>query len=88
MDSFANRRHIIRFIIILVGLIFIIRLFILQVADSTYKQTASNNVLRYVTQFPARGLIYDRNGELLVYNEAAYDLMLVPRQLKPFDTTE
>lgn len=88
MDSFANRRHIISFIIILVGLIFIIRLFILQVADSTYKQTASNNVLRYVTQFPARGLIYDRNGELFVYNEAAYDLMIIPRQLKPFDTTE
>ena len=88
MDSFANRRHIIRFVIILIGLVFVIRLFILQVVDSTYKLTASNNVLRYVTQFPARGLIYDRNGELMVYNEAAYDLMVVPRQLKSFDTTE
>ncbi|MCK5028977.1 MAG: penicillin-binding protein 2 [Bacteroidales bacterium] len=88
MDSFANRRHIIRFIIILVGLIFIIRLFFLQVIDSTYKLTASSNVLRYVTQFPARGLIYDRNGELLVYNEATYDLMVVPNQLQDFDTTE
>jgi len=88
VDSFANRRHIIRFIIILVGLIFVVRLFILQVVDSTYKQTASNNVLRYVTQFPSRGLIYDRNGKLLVYNEAAYDLMIIPRQLRSFDTTE
>jgi penicillin-binding protein 2 len=88
VDSFANRRHIIRFIFILVGLVFIIRLFILQVVDSTYKLTASNNVLRYVTQFPARGLIYDRNGELLVYNEATYDLMVVPDQLEAFDTTE
>ncbi len=88
MDSFANRRHIIRFIIILVGLIFIIRLFVLQVVDSTYKLTASSNVLRYVTQFPARGLIYDRNGELIVYNEATYDLMVVPDQLQAFDTTE
>lgn len=88
MDSFANRRHIIRFIIILVGLIFVIKLFVLQVADSTYKLTASNNVLRYVTQFPARGLIYDRKGKMLVYNEAAYDLMIIPRQLEPFDTTE
>jgi penicillin-binding protein 2 len=88
VDSFANRRHIIRFIIILVGLIFIIRLFFLQVIDSTYKLTASSNVLRYVTQFPARGLIYDRNGELLVYNEATYDLMVVPNQLQAFDTTE
>ncbi|MFC2151206.1 penicillin-binding protein 2 [Bacteroidota bacterium] len=88
MDSFANRRHIIRFIIILIGLIYIIRLFILQVVDTTYKVTASSNVLRYVTQFPARGLIFDREGKLLVYNEAAYDLMLVPQQLKPLDTTE
>lgn len=88
MDSFANRRHIIRFIIILVGLIYVIRLFILQVVDNTYKVTASSNVLRYVTQFPARGLIYDREGKLLVYNEAAYDLMVVPQQLEPFDTTE
>lgn len=88
MDSFANRRHIIRFIIILVGLVFIIRLFILQVVDSTYKLTASSNVLRYVTQFPARGLIYDRDGELLVFNEATYDLMVVPDQLQAFDTTE
>jgi len=88
LDSFANRRHIIRFIIILVGLIYIVRLFILQVVDSTYKVTASSNVLRYVTQFPARGLIYDREGKLLVYNEAAYDLMVVPQQLEEFDTTE
>jgi penicillin-binding protein 2 len=88
MDSFANRRHIIRFIIILVGLIFAIKLFILQVVDTTYKLTASNNVLRYVTQFPARGLIFDRKGKMLVFNEAAYDLMIIPRQLEPFDTTE
>lgn len=88
MDSFANRRHIIRFVIILIGLIYIIRLFILQVVDNTYKVTASSNVLRYVTQFPARGLIFDREGKLLVYNEAAYDLMVVPQQLEPFDTTE
>ncbi len=88
MDSFANRRHVIRFIIILIGLVFIIRLFLLQVVDNTYKVTASSNVLRYVTQFPARGLIYDREGTLLVYNEAAYDIMVVPQQLKSFDTTE
>ena len=88
MDSFANRRHIIRFIIILIGLVYIVKLFLLQVVDNTYKSTASNNVLRYVTQFPARGLIYDREGKLLVFNEAAYDLMLVPRQLEAFDTIE
>ena len=88
MDSFANRRHVVRLIIILVGLVFGVRLFLLQVVDNTYKVTASSNVLRYVTQYPARGLIYDREGKLLVYNEAAYDLMIVPQQLEAFDTTE
>ncbi|HKL07586.1 MAG TPA: penicillin-binding protein 2 [Bacteroidales bacterium] len=88
MDTFAVRRYIIGLLIVFVGLVYVIRLFLLQVVDSTYKLSASNNVIRYVTQYPARGLIYDRNGKLLVHNEAAYDLMVNPLQLKPFDTTE
>ena len=88
MDSFVGRKNIIRLLIAIIGIIFIIRLFLLQVVDNTYKVTASNNVLRYETQFPARGLIFDRNGKLLVYNEAAYDIMVNPRQVLPFDTSE
>ena len=74
--------------VVLLFLIYIIRLFFLQVIDKSYRMTASSNVLRYVTQYPARGLIYDRNGNLLVYNEAAYDLMVIPGQLSEFDTTD
>jgi len=88
VDTFAVRKYIIGILIVVVGLVYIIKLFLLQVIDPTYKLSASNNVIRYVTQYPARGLIYDRNGELLVYNEAAYDLMVNPLQLQPFDTTE
>ncbi len=88
MDTFAVRKYIIGILIVVIGLVYIIKLFILQVVDPTYKLSASNNVIRYVTQYPARGLIYDRNGKLLVYNEAAYDLMVNPLQLQPFDTTE
>jgi penicillin-binding protein 2 len=73
-------------IILVVGLIFILRLFTLQVIDQTYKRTAASNVLREVVEYPARGLIYDRNGELLVYNQAAYDLLVTPREVKQFDT--
>ena len=62
MITIAATSIVFRFIIILIGLVYVIRLFILQVVDSTYKLTASNNVLRYVTQFPARGLVYDRDG--------------------------
>jgi len=88
MDSFAGRRHIIILLFFIMAFIYLMRLFLLQVVDSSYKLSASNNVLRYVTQYPARGLIYDRNGKLMVYNEAAYDIMVNPRQMEPFDTTE
>lgn len=86
MNNFSNRKYIIGGIFILVVIIFILRLFNLQIVDDTYKQSAENNSQRQVTQYPARGLIYDRNGKLLVYNQAAYDLMVIPRQLSAFDT--
>ncbi|UCG29030.1 MAG: penicillin-binding protein 2 [Bacteroidales bacterium] len=73
---------------ILVFLLYVVRLFSLQVIDKSYRLTASTNVLRYVTQYPARGLIYDRAGNLLVYNEAAYDLMVNPAQMSDFDTLD
>lgn len=88
MNNFSNRKYIIGGIFILVVLIFIIRLFNLQITDDTYKRSAENNSQRHVTQYPARGLIYDRNGKLIVYNQAAYDLMLIPRQLSAFDTVD
>ncbi len=70
----------------MVALIYAILLFRLQVLDSDYKQYATNNVLRQVVQYPARGLIYDRNGKLLVYNKTAYDLLITPREVETFDT--
>jgi penicillin-binding protein 2 len=88
MNNFSNRKYIIGGIFILLVLIFIVRLFNLQIIDDTYKLSAENNSQRQVTQYPARGLIYDRNGKLLVYNQAAYDLMLIPRQLSAFDTVD
>jgi penicillin-binding protein 2 len=84
----SKRKNIIIAAMILIGLIFLIRLFQIQVLDSSYKLSADSNVLRYVTDYPARGLIFDRNGELLVYNEAHYDLMVVPGQVRDIDTTE
>lgn len=71
-----------------VGFIYLLRLFYIQLIDKSYTLSANNNVLRYVTQYPARGLIYDREGKLLVYNEAVYDLMVTPMQVKDIDTLE
>lgn len=86
-DSFINRKYVIMALIVLATLGLLVRLFIIQVVKNTYRLSADNNVLRYVTQYPARGLIYDRNGKLVVYNQAAYDIMVVPAQTAKIDTT-
>ncbi len=74
-------------LIVLAALGLLIRLFIIQVVKDSYRLSADNNVLRYVTQYPARGLIYDRKGELIVFNQAAYDLMVIPSQTIKIDTS-
>lgn len=86
MDKFAKRKYILGSIFFLIAFIYIVRLFFLQVIDSSYKQYANRNVLRRIINYPARGLIYDRNGNLLVHNKAAYDLLVTPREVLPFDT--
>ena len=86
--NLAKRQYVIIGIFVAVGVVFLVKLFSLQVLDRSLKESADNNVLRFVTQYPARGKVYDRNGELLVYNEAVYDLMVVPDQVKGIDTTE
>ncbi|MFA5782347.1 MAG: penicillin-binding protein 2 [Bacteroidales bacterium] len=85
---FSGRKYVINIIILSIGVIFTLRLFYLQLIDDSYKLSADNNALRKITQFPARGLVYDRNGKLLVYNEATYDLMVTPQHVKDLDTTE
>jgi len=85
---YENRKFIILGFFLLTGIVFIFRLFYVQVLVEKYILSANNNVLRYITQYPARGLIYDRNGKLLVCNEAAYDMMVIPNQVKRMDTIE
>ena len=87
-NPYAYRKYVVGGIIVFIMIIFLIRLFYIQVVDPTYKLSAENNSQRQEIQYPARGLIFDRNKQLLVENQAAYDLMIVPRQLKQIDTTE
>lgn len=84
--DYSSRKFVVIGIFVLVTLLYLVRLFYLQVYDNSYKFSAENIVLRTVTQYPARGLIRDRNGDLMVYNDAAYDLMVIPRQAKHIDT--
>ena len=86
MDIYSRRKYYVTAIFLAVGLIFIIKLFGLQVLDSQYKISATNNVLREIIQYPARGLVYDRNGTLMVFNKPAYDLLVTPREVEKFDT--
>ncbi|MGP8215074.1 MAG: penicillin-binding protein 2 [Bacteroidia bacterium] len=85
-NAFALRKYIIMGIFSVACVAYIFRLFYMQVIDDQYKLDASNETFRHVTQYPPRGCIKDRNGKLLVTNEAAYDLMVIPNQVKNFDT--
>ena len=84
-----ERKYIAYFSIVLIGLIFISRLFYLQIIADKYRPSPLNNsavAVKY--DFPARGFIYDRNNVLLVANQPSYDIMVVPRDVKPLDTVE
>lgn len=88
MNIFPERKFIIQGLIIFVAVILLARLFYIQVIDDSYFLSANNNVLRKINIYPARGIIYDRNGRILVQNEPVYDLMVIPRQTKSIDTLE
>ena len=66
-----------------VACIYIVRLFSLQVLNDDYKQYADGNAFLKKTQYPSRGLIYDRTGKLLVFNQPAYDVMMIVREVRP-----
>lgn len=85
-NIYSNRSFVVKTIFVVVGLIFVARLASLQLFDSKYKDLAEQQALRNVTQYPARGFIYDRHGKLLVHNEAVFDLMVIPRMAKDLDT--
>ena len=70
----------------IVCLVLVTKLFFLQIVDEEYKISAENNAYKYVTIYPVRGLILDRNGNILVSNRNSYDIMVTPVDLQPFDT--
>ena len=71
---------------LIIGILFISRLFQLQVVNTTYQRLSDNNAILKISDYPERGFIYDRNGKLLVANQAAYDIMIIPENVIPFDT--
>ncbi len=86
MQYLESRKYTIQAIFLIVAAIFLTRLFWLQLVDDHYKLAADNNAIRRIPLYPFRGLIYDRNGRLLVQNTPVYDLMVVPREVKTLDS--
>jgi penicillin-binding protein 2 len=86
IDKYSDRARVIKAIILAIGIIFVARLAMLQIFSNKYRALAERQSLRNITIYPARGLVYDRHGELLVYNDVVYDLMVVPRSVHDLDT--
>lgn len=85
-DRHDNHRFLLVIATISVVIIYAIRLFYLQILSPNYKARAEGNAFYHKPVYPSRGVIYDRNGELLVYNEPAYDLIVVTKEVGDFDT--
>ncbi|MBJ6110985.1 penicillin-binding protein 2 [Hymenobacter sp. BT523] len=86
MQYLEGRKYVVQGIFLVVVLVFLTRLFFMQVLDGTYKLAADKNTLQRLVQIPYRGLIYDRKDQLLVQNAPVYDLMVVPREVKRLDS--
>jgi len=87
--SLENRKYVIGGVAILIVTVYILRLFSLQITSDDYKKSADSNAFLKKVDFPSRGVIRDRNGQLLVYNQPAYDIMVVMNEAKDhLDTLE
>lgn len=87
-QDLGYRQYVIVAIVVLVALTYVLRLFYLQVVDSTYKDSADSNAFLKQTIYPSRGLIYDRDGRLVVSNKPVYDVMVILREMVNFDTLQ
>lgn len=83
-----GRREIFQLIILLTGLIFLVKLFFIQVTDNRYRAMADSNAILRQTEYPVRGLITDRNGKLIVYNTPEYKLEVLLKDVKDFDSAK
>ncbi|HOZ39712.1 MAG TPA: penicillin-binding protein 2 [Flavobacteriales bacterium] len=84
--NFESRKYVLIAAVIFISSVFILRLFYIQVVDTKWRAEAANMAERKVTVYPSRGLVYDRKERLLVANTPVYDLMVVPKEVGPFDT--
>ncbi|WP_177601963.1 penicillin-binding protein 2 [uncultured Phocaeicola sp.] len=83
-----KRKYVIAGAVICVVLVYLLRLLSLQIMSEDYKKNADSNAFLKKIQYPSRGVIYDRNGKLLVYNQPAYDITVVMKEVTQLDTMD
>ena len=90
MRNFDNekRKYVLGAVVVGVLLVYVAQLFNLQILSDEYKDKADSNAFYKKTLYPARGLMYDRKGRLLVYNQPAYDITFIPREIRKVDTLD
>lgn len=85
---FDNRKYFIGIMIVGVVLLYVARLFYIQILDTRYSSSANNNALYHRTIYPVRGVIFDRNGEVLVGNSPSFDVIVTMRNVRNLDTLD
>ena len=83
-----KRKYVIGGVALAIVLIYLLRLFSLQIATDDYKKNADSNAFLNKIQYPSRGAMYDRNDKLLVFNQPAYDITMVPKEVENLDTLD
>ena len=83
-----GRKEILQIIFILTGLVFLVKLFSIQVLDNRYAELADSNAILKEVEYPFRGLIYDRNHKLIVYNTPEFDINVIQKDIKGFDSAK
>ena len=86
--NFSNRKYVIGAVAVIVTVTYILRLFNLQILSDEYKKNADSNAFRKEIQYPSRGLIQDRKGQLMVFNEPSYNIMVVMQEQLGVDTAD
>ncbi len=81
-----SRKHVILFFFFTIGIIYLLRLFYIQIIDSRYRSIEATNAIKRQVEIPLRGQIYDRNGKLLVQNQEVYDMYVTPKEVAGLDT--
>jgi penicillin-binding protein 2 len=83
-----SRKQILQVAIVLVAVVYLAKLFVIQVIDKKYAELANSNSILRQLEYPFRGLIYDRNNKLIVYNTPEFDLQIVLKEVKKFDSSK